>query len=292
MDYLISKYDSIKDSSPTLLKSSLEAGETVVYWVKDKTVTQPMEMVITSMEERKAQIRGKWESSNAQLQSRMNDVTAELKKRSDSFQLQCVEGVNNVLDYIEFSLENYTLPPSDSEESIKDAAEEASAIVTMRRMWELTYRVSAGSLKYATGSVRTASEPIVNQLHKHLHPGHVRIRVSIIRDESFLDRDDFERNDDLTAIDRRIIVSVTRPVVAKATAVYETTVNIVGYPKRLIAQVKSLTMKDVKINGLRATNIIVGGIVERFEYLKKNQAFHNLLTWTERKEKFLIGAQD
>ena len=39
-------------------------------------------------------------------------------------------------------------------------------------------------------------------------------------------------------------------------------------------------MKDVKINGLRATNIIVGGIVERFEYLKKNQAFHNLLTWT------------
>lgn len=264
----------------------------MVYWVKDKTVTQPMEMVITSMEERKAQIRGKWESSNAQLQSRMNDVTAELKKRSDSFQLQCVEGVNNVLDYIEFSLENYTLPPSDSEESIKDAAEEASAIVTMRRMWELTYRVSAGSLKYATGSVRTASEPIVNQLHKHLHPGHVRIRVSIIRDESFLDRDDFERNDDLTAIDRRIIVSVTRPVVAKATAVYETTANIVGYPKRLIAQVKSLTMKDVKINGLRATNIIVGGIVERFEYLKKNQAFHNLLTWTERKEKFLIGAQD
>ena len=177
----------------------------------------------------------------------------------------------------------------------------------MRRMWELTYRVSAGSLKYATGSVRTASEPIVskdfagvlredwpnvylhqtyrishlvwdlgwvdfdldvspcclpsqqilqskhkrtktslmqqlsfqvNQLHKHLHPGHVRIRVSIIRDESFLDRDDFERNDDLTAIDRRIIVSVTRPVVAKATAVYETTANIVGYPKRLIAQVK------------------------------------------------------
>ena len=43
----------------------------------------------------------------------MNDVTAELKKRSDSFQLQCVEGVNNVLDYIEFSLENYTLPPSE-----------------------------------------------------------------------------------------------------------------------------------------------------------------------------------
>ena len=45
----------------------------------------------------------------------MNDVTAELKKRSDSFQLQCVEGVNNVLDYIEFSLENYTLPPSEGE---------------------------------------------------------------------------------------------------------------------------------------------------------------------------------
>ena len=43
----------------------------------------------------------------------MNDVTADLKKRSDSFQLQCVEGVNNVLDYIEFSLENYTLPPSE-----------------------------------------------------------------------------------------------------------------------------------------------------------------------------------
>ena len=47
----------------------------------------------------------------------MNDVTAELKKRSDSFQLQCVEGVNNVLDYIEFSLENYTLPPSDGKRS-------------------------------------------------------------------------------------------------------------------------------------------------------------------------------
>ena len=67
-------------------------------------------------------LRGKWESSNAQLQSRMNDVTAELKKRSDSFQLQCVEGVNNVLDYIEFSLENYTLPPSDSEGKVRTGA--------------------------------------------------------------------------------------------------------------------------------------------------------------------------
>ena len=50
----------LKDSSPTLLKSSLEAGETAVYWVKDKTgelVERPMEMAITSMEERKAQIR-------------------------------------------------------------------------------------------------------------------------------------------------------------------------------------------------------------------------------------------
>lgn len=39
-------------------------------------------------------------------------------------------------------------------------------------------------------------------------------------------------------------------------------------------------MKDVQIGGLRATNFVVGGIVERIEYLKKNQAFHNLLDWT------------
>ena len=32
----------------------------------------------------------------------------------------------------------------------------------MRRMWDLTYRVNAGALKYAAGSVRTASEPIVS----------------------------------------------------------------------------------------------------------------------------------
>ena len=70
-----------------------------------------------------------------------------------------------------------------------------------------------------------------------MHPGQVRVRISIIRDESFGDRDDFESNEDLTAIDRRIIVSA-RPVVAKATAAYETTANIVGYPRRLLAQVK------------------------------------------------------
>ena len=39
-------------------------------------------------------------------------------------------------------------------------------------------------------------------------------------------------------------------------------------------------MKDVQIGGLRATKYVVGGIVERIEYLKKNQAFHNLLAWT------------
>ena len=42
------------------MKSSLEAGETAVFWVKGKTgelVERPMEMAITSMEERKAQIR-------------------------------------------------------------------------------------------------------------------------------------------------------------------------------------------------------------------------------------------
>ena len=112
----------------------------------------------------------------------------------------------------------------------------------MRRMWDLTYRVNAGALKYAGGSVKTASEPIVSkggkpdglslsvlvgqlpdlkytkeprqnlsfqvlQLHKHLHPSQVQFRFSIIRDESFGDRDDFENNGDLTAIDRRIIVS-------------------------------------------------------------------------------------
>ena len=32
----------------------------------------------------------------------------------------------------------------------------------MRRMWDLTYRVNAGAIKYAAGSVRTASEPIVS----------------------------------------------------------------------------------------------------------------------------------
>ena len=47
-------------------------------------------------------------------------------------------------------------------ESIKCAASEASAAATMRRMWDLTYRVNAGALKYAAGSVRTASEPIVS----------------------------------------------------------------------------------------------------------------------------------
>ena len=48
-------------------------------------------------------------------------------------------------------------------ESIKNAAEEASATMTMRRMWDLTYRVNAGALKYAGGSVKTASEPIVSK---------------------------------------------------------------------------------------------------------------------------------
>ena len=48
-------------------------------------------------------------------------------------------------------------------ESLKNAAEEASAAMTMRRMWDLTYRINAGALKYAAGSVRTASEPIVSE---------------------------------------------------------------------------------------------------------------------------------
>jgi len=294
MDYLIAKYDSIKDSSPTLLKSSLEAGEMAVYWVKDKAgelVEKPMELAMTSMEERKEQLRSRWESSNAQLQARMNEVTAEVKKRSDSFQLQCVEGVNNVLDYVEYSMENYTLPPEDTEESLKNASGEATATVTMRRMWDLTYRINAGALQYAAKSIRTSSEPLVLQLHKHLHPGQVRVRVAIIRVESFGNSSDFESNEDLTAVDRRIIQSA-RPVLVKASSAYHTTANIVGYPKRLFVQITSTTMKDVQVNGLRTTNMIVGGIVERFDYLKKSQAFNHFLTWTERKEKILIGAQE
>ena len=39
-------------------------------------------------------------------------------------------------------------------------------------------------------------------------------------------------------------------------------------------------MKDVQLGSLRVTNFVVGGVVERVEYLKKNQAFHNLLSWT------------
>ena len=57
------------------------------------------------------------------------------------------------------------------------------------------------------------------------------------RHESFGDRDDFENNTALTAIDRRIIVSA-RPVVAKSTAAYETAAGIVGYPSYLLTQVK------------------------------------------------------
>ena len=37
----------------------------------------------------------------------------------------------------------------------------------MRRMWDLTYRVNAGALKYAAGSVKTASEPIVSAADMH-----------------------------------------------------------------------------------------------------------------------------
>ena len=37
----------------------------------------------------------------------------------------------------------------------------------MRRMWDLTYRVNAGALKYAAGSVKTASEPIVSAANMH-----------------------------------------------------------------------------------------------------------------------------
>jgi len=294
MDYLITKYDSIKDSSPALLKSSLEAGETVVYLVKNTAlefVEKPMEQAMTSMEEQKELMRGRWESSNAQLQARMNEVTAEVKKRSDSFQLRCVEGVNNVLDSIEYCMENYILPPSDSEESLKNASGEATAAKTMRRMWDLTYRINAGALQYAAKSIRTASEPLALQLHKHLHPGQVRVRVAIIRVESFGDSSDFESNEDLTAFDRRIIQSA-RPVMAKASSAYHTTANIVGYPKRLFVQITSMTMKDAQVNGLRTTNFILSGIVERFDYLKKTQAFNHLLTWTERKEKILIGAQE
>ena len=49
-------------------------------------------------------------------------------------------------------------------------------------------------------------------------------------------------------------------------------------------------MKDVQIGGLRATNIIVGGIVERIEFLKKNEAFHNLLSWTVSCHTILLNA--
>ena len=63
--------------------------------------------------------RTQWESSNARLHARLNEVTAEVKRRADSFQAQCVDGVNGVLDYIEFALENYTLPPSDGETANK-----------------------------------------------------------------------------------------------------------------------------------------------------------------------------
>ena len=42
-------------------------------------------------------------------------------------------------------------------------------------------------------------------------------------------------------------------------------------------------MKDVQLGSLRVTNFVVGGVVERVDYLKKNQAFHNLLSWTVSK---------
>ena len=49
-------------------------------------------------------------------------------------------------------------------------------------------------------------------------------------------------------------------------------------------------MKDVQLGSLRVTNFVVGGVVERVDYLKKNQAFHNLLSWTVSKSGAVAGS--
>ncbi len=112
--------------------------------MKDKTgelAERPIKMVdatatraLESMEEKKTQVgnllqfslnmlpinsfmqlKSQWEASNQQLQSRMNDVTGELRKRSDGFQYQCLESIHNLMDYVEDSLEVVLLPPSQGE---------------------------------------------------------------------------------------------------------------------------------------------------------------------------------
>lgn len=60
-------FPTFQDSSPSLLKSSLQAGESAAWWVKDKTgvlLETPIKMVDTgatmaleSMEEKKSQVK-------------------------------------------------------------------------------------------------------------------------------------------------------------------------------------------------------------------------------------------
>jgi hypothetical protein len=235
----------------------------------------------------------------------MNEVTVELKRRSDTFQFSALESAHNIMDYFEDNLEVVMLPPS--EESLRYAAEEASAYMTLKRMLDLTYRLNAGVVQYSVGSVRSAGEPWVLLLHKHLHPGQIRVRVSIIRVEAFntsdeSDSKDFLENDDLTGLDRRLISAgrytystgqrVTRPVTTTVAVVYDTAAKIVAFPGTVVTQVKSLTLKDVQISGLRASTMAFEGIAERSEYFKKSEMFNNLITWTAKNEKVLVGAQE
>ncbi len=41
-------------------------------------------------------------------------------------------------------------------------------------------------------------------------------------------------------------------------------------------------MKDVQINGLRATSMAFDALGQRSDRLKKSQMFHNIIVWTVR----------
>lgn len=47
----------------------------------------------------------------------MNEVTVELKRRSDTFQFSALESAHNIMDYFEDNLEVVMLPPSEGKTS-------------------------------------------------------------------------------------------------------------------------------------------------------------------------------
>jgi len=312
VEYLLSTYSLVKDSNP-FLQSSLQRGEDVAFWMRQKTrevieatnLDGPLKQMdsvaaktLSDVEKSTRKMREQWESNNELWQNRMKAITKQWNDRTEGVQYTMFEAMQTIMDYIEESFEKVMIPPTP--ESAK-FSEDPSFKMTVSRMVDMTYRFNAGVMTLSLNRVKEMGDVSVwiNSAKPHVDPRQLRIRAQIISQEISAPQGKklgYMENKELTELDRRLITTSRALRAASKNAVdaigqgpnvaMTTMSNLWKYNRDLLKQLsEARNINDVTGIGLHETRRALEVAGENMTILKKSPVISKTVDWLATQEK-------